>query len=413
MISFIDLKKNNFVYFCLIISFVLRLEFVLLRPVWQAPDEFPHFYHVKYIAKYNNQPQFKPEFPNYEAGQPVLYYFLSSILLKFTPAFSEEKYENINEMFEIKKIIPEVIVLRLFSLFLGLITILIIWKIFLKIYKEKPEIPNTLIILLLFHPAFLENTTSITNDTLAYLIGALIIMQNTGNSFLEKPFETGIFLSLGLLTKSSMLLFIPYIIILIIVSKYTIIEKIKTILLTLTPVVMTYFVFIVLSNTFNITLWFFPPLQIYSEPLSLFRIFQVLKNFFGSFWAAFGRIYEIQPHVLIYVIIFLPVTIISIIGIFKFVQRKYKSGEHLNIEAGFLLITFFFIISSLFFSLKCTWTGTENTSWGKNIFPVIPAIYLLLYTGLINIFKKRTLDILLLLAGVCFLIDIWGLIKLI
>jgi len=403
--------KIKIVYLAVVTSIILRMGFVILRPNWQAPDEFPHFYYAYFLAKQGTQPEYYEEFPYYESYQPPLYYMFTAVIIKTVHFFNDQKYDNINGMIDKNIKIPEIFFVRLFSLLLSIGIILLGWKIFVRCFPEEPNLYNGLFMLFLFHPTFISNTTGITNDALANLIGTIILLGIINCMITSKPLLLGFLLSLGMLTKTNLLLFIPLVLIIVILMKSDILKKVNICFRICLPIVIIYGGFWLFEYYREGNFFLFPPLSVQSEQITLFRIYQVFRNFFWSFWAAFGRTYEIHLPAVLYVIIFLPVTLLAIVGIIKVIFFKSRFWQTNRIWGKFILITLLFFCASIYFSLHYSIFGTVNTSWGKNIFPVLPAVLALLVYGLKQVLSKGVKEILLTLAGICFVIDLWALTK--
>jgi len=403
--------KIKIVYLAIVTSIILRMGFVILRPNWQAPDEFPHFYYAYFLAKQGTQPEYYEEFPYYESYQPPLYYMFTAVIIKTIHFFNAKRYDSINSMMDKNTKIPEIFFVRLFSLLLSIGIILLGRKIFVRCFPNEPNLYNGVFILFLFHPTFISNTTGITNDALANLVGAIILLGIINCLITSKPLLLGFLLSLGMLTKANLLLFIPFALIIVILMKGDILKKVKICFQICLPIVIIYGGFWLFEYYKEGNFFLFPPFSVQSEQITLFRIYQVFRNFFWSIWAAFGRTYEIRLPAMLYVVIFLPVTLLAIIGLTKDIFSKYRFWQTDSIWCKFILITLLFFCASIYFSLHYSFFGTVNTSWGKNIFPVLPAVLALLAYGLNKILKKGVKEILLTLAGVCFFIDLWVLTK--
>jgi len=398
--------KEKFIWYAVIISIILRAGFVFLRPNWQAPDEFPHFYYAAHIAAHEKLPQFMAVHPYYESFQPPLYYFIASILIKTVGIAADRNIDSIEDYEHISGFFPELVIVRFFSLLLGIAAIIIAVPVLKKSLPGKPYGTYTCI-LLLFHPAFMSNTTSVTNDALAVLIGTVLLYFMVENYPVRRPVISGIVLSLALLTKTNLLLFMPIFLVMVIIAEIPFKQKLLRVCFMLAPVLMIVGFFVAPAWKLYAKMWLFPPSFGYNETVTFARFYEVLRNFFWSFWVAFGRAYEIHLPALLYLVVFFPVSIASIFGIGKSLKRCSVICPDRELTLKFVLVSTIFIIASLHYSLF--FFGGVNTSWGKNIFPALPAVLALFVGGLYKIMENRTKILILVLSVICFLIDVWAL----
>ncbi|MFC1477189.1 glycosyltransferase family 39 protein [candidate division KSB1 bacterium] len=401
------MKSSKVFIFVIAAAVILRLAFAIFRPNWQAPDEFPHFYYSSYLALENDLPDFNAQYPYYESYQPPLYYFMSAILLKM--AFhTTGRFTDTIESLEVNGgFFPEMIFVRLFSVILGVLAIVLSWSIFKETFTTNREHAKLAFLLLLFHPTFLSNTTSITNDALAVCIGFLLLYFILDNSVLRRPFVVGITLAAGVLTKANMLLFIPVFIgVLAVAGRKDTGKILPAFAKLLTPLILVPLISLLFFDLQTVKTWLFPPYSGTPEEISVFRVYQIFRNFFWSFWAAFGRIYEIHLPSLLYVILFFPVCVISLHGLARTVFKREERPVESFYFNTYLLITGIFVVSSFFFSILFI-SGT-NTSWGKNIFPILPAVLFLFVFGLYKSIGNRAKIIILLIVLVCLLTDLWA-----
>jgi len=387
-------------------SLLLRAGFAILRPAWQAPDEFPHFYYAAHIAAEGTLPEFLPEHPYYESFQPPLYYALSAGIVAVTQSVTGRAVSSAEVLEHEPGRLPEMIFVRLFSLILGLAAINAAGRTFSHIFGGSSDAAYVSSALLLFHPSFLSNTTSITNDALAVFIGAVLLLYLVNGRYLERPLAAGVLLALGMLTKSSLLLFFPLYLLFLLCSARPAIERLKTGLLLTAPMLLVLGMLCLFN--FNVVrhIFLLPAFSGNEATFTLYRLYQVPGNFFWSFWAAFGRIYEIRPHVLVYVLVFFQVSLLSIAGLVKIFKEKGKSANRETLIKMLAAVALFILAS---FGFSFLFFGGVNTSWGKNAFPVIAAVIVLFVSGLYKIMGNKAKILILVLSGICFLIDAWAL----
>jgi hypothetical protein len=167
--------------------FLLAVGYSLLMPLWEAPDEGAHYHLAWYL-------HFKHIYPsaekNYEAGQPRLFYYLSSFVLgvidKINPDltayyFPKEYKYNIR--------IPErrfdwndknyrfllgVYVLRWINILFGGLALWLNWKTFKLIIPKKAILSISALAITALTPQYLHIMSSVNNDAIGTLAGALL-----------------------------------------------------------------------------------------------------------------------------------------------------------------------------------------------------------------------------------------------
>lgn len=195
--------------FILLTYLALGSLFVLRVPAWQAPDEPAHYNVMAQMAAGNLMPtiemgdwdneylealkaqDFAPELLDnlsevqYENHQPPLYYWLG------TPFFL---ISNGN-----------LVVMRLYSLILGAITISISYLIAREIFPNQPQIALGTMALIAFLPQNLHILSSVNNDALAGLVIAAMLLESIrylkGENI--KAHHLGFLLGVAFITKTT------------------------------------------------------------------------------------------------------------------------------------------------------------------------------------------------------------------
>src|SRR5215207_6790100 len=173
------------VIFCL--YFLLAVGYSLLMPIWEAPDEGAHFHLAWYLAR---KDQYATEEKNYEAAQPRGYYYFGSVIIraldKINPDFSDYTYPR---EFKYNIRIPErrfdwnaenyrflfgVYVLRWINILFGALALWLNWKAFQVIAPGSPWMRIAALALMALTPQYLHIMSSVNNDTLGTVAGALL-----------------------------------------------------------------------------------------------------------------------------------------------------------------------------------------------------------------------------------------------
>ena len=217
----------------------LAVGFGAVTPLFEAPDENMHYFTVEYIAETDRLPQVGEQ-PDplmaQEAAQPPLYYFLSSLIIRpFETSQAKSlvwvnpraqlgdasALSNINvfvhgpsESWPWEDYVLYAHLLRLFSAFMGLGTLLFIYGSARLIWPEKPDLSLLAVALVAFLPQFSFLHGSISNDPLVIMLSAgtiwqLLRMWFRGNSWLAL-FFLGLTIGLAVLSKIAGLLLLLY-----------------------------------------------------------------------------------------------------------------------------------------------------------------------------------------------------------
>jgi hypothetical protein len=171
--------------FCLYL--LLAVGYSLLMPIWEAPDEGAHFHLAWYLAR---KDQYATGEKNYEAAQPRGYYYFGSVIIRaldtINPDYSDYSFPR---EFKYNIRIPErrfdwnaenyrfllgVYMLRWVNILFGAIALWLNWKTFRIIVPDKPGLQLSALALMALTPQYLHIMSSVNNDTLGTLAGALL-----------------------------------------------------------------------------------------------------------------------------------------------------------------------------------------------------------------------------------------------
>ncbi len=204
----------------------LGILYALQTPAWQAPDEPAHYNYVRYVSEQHRLPvlkwgdypaayleeikaaHFPPEMSiepiRYEFHQPPLYYLLA------VPVYG---------LFG-GGLLP----LRLLSVALGALLLLVVCWTVRELAPSRPALALGATAFVAFLPMHLAMTAAANNDTLAELILATILLLSI--RYLRRPATTeageeenrflvllGVTTGLGLVTKSSVYVAVPLVLV--------------------------------------------------------------------------------------------------------------------------------------------------------------------------------------------------------
>ncbi len=311
-------------------------------------------------------------------------------------------------------------VLRIFSVLLGLFTIIISFEI-TKYFFENYIYRVASLFFIVTLPQFCFISSMISNDNLSNTVSALAILYIL--KYLKEPKKQsvicclGIILGIGLITKKTFLFIFPALIIINLVMVYKDHIKLKNVFSNF----LIFLIFIVLISGW----WYYRNYSLYGEffltktemitapfhvqPKSLFSMYFINPFFpglFASFIGVFGWMNMPLPVFSYFVYFFF--FIFSIAGLIK----KYS----------FLIIKKEFLFALLLFAFCFAGIVYYNTMYsqfqGRFLFPVISILSVLLIAGSVSMIKSISVfgkykSIPYLVAGIFLAMDIFSIVKVI
>lgn len=434
---FFDEKKGTVpFYLLLLISSVLGLHYIFFTPPWQAADEITHYeyidilsraklFKIKHSSDYRlhreiiksmdqfnawnyvfvERPSPLPKriwsLPVYEGSgtklnRPPLYYVLGSIVLK---------------IFKTDNLLLKHYIIRLFSLFLSLLTILFVF-LAAKIVFDDVYYSFTAACFVAFLPQFMITAGSINSDSLANLIGALsiyIFLFSLKNLKKYYIFLLPLIIILVLFTGKKTFFIIPSLIIfgIIYLFKNWKINKSHTLLLSLVSISALILVYLILRYIFvdlgtrvvtNVTevLGYCGQVfqkNFYADFKGYYQQFLLRSFWYYSGWMAFRLPNSMYTILTIF-------SLLGIIGLVKYIiSYLLKLAKKTSIE-----LDYFLLLASICFlafaGFLCRMVISKDPM-ARYIFPALPAIAILFVVGLKELiparFKKITLTSLIFL----------------
>ena len=402
----------------LLFSFALGVQYIFLTPPWQAPDEITHYEYIdilsraklfqikqdsdyklqkkiirsmdqfnawKYVFKDRPSPLPKrfwslPVYSgsNTKTKRPPLYYISGSIVLK---------------IFNTDNLLLKHYLMRLFSLFLSLFTILFAYLAARTVFDNNCYYSFTAACFVAFLPQFLIMSGTINSDSLANMIGAasiytfLFSLKHSKNYYILLLFP--FLIILGLLTGRTTFFIVPSLAIFSIIyllktrkkSKYT------ALLFVLTG-------FIAITAAYFIFKHIFPDLgaRIATNILEILRNFGRLfqKSFYASFthykttllrsfWYYSGwMVFRFPDYIYGILTVF---SLFGVIGLIKYIAAellKRKDRHPVKLDCFLLLFSISFLaFIGLMFRLV-----SSASPMSRYIFPALPALAILFVVGL-------------------------------
>jgi 4-amino-4-deoxy-L-arabinose transferase-like glycosyltransferase len=208
-----DDKRTKLVLGLIVLVYlVLGALYATGTPAWQVPDEPAHYNYVRHVAEQAQLPELRSgdypyayleeiksrRFPpdmsiesiRYESHQPPLYYVIASPIYRMAGSYTES---------------TRLLVLRLFSLILGAVSLLLGYKLVSTIYPREPLLALGAVAFAATLPMHLTMTAAVNNDVLTELLLHLTIWQlvlmKPGDWSRRRAFGLGVLLGLSFLTK--------------------------------------------------------------------------------------------------------------------------------------------------------------------------------------------------------------------
>src|SRR5687768_10603591 len=399
------------VIFCLYL--LLAVGYSLLMPIWEAPDEGAHFHLAWYLAR---KDQYATEEKNYEAAQPRGYYYFGSIIIraldKINPDFSDYTYPH---EFKYNIRIPErrfdwnaenyrfllgVYMLRWVNILFGALSLWLNWKAFQLIAPDSPWLRIAALALMALTPQYLHIMSSVNNDTLGTVPGALLfylaiqIVSRRSNVFSRSAQPATIQPATEVATTFLSLLTVILAIILPLTTKLTVLPVSAAVLLIITGkwfytfqskrwLIISGFVILVCAGLLYV---FFPETVRTAESEITWRLFglrkkgvdleylqtisrQILQTYWGKVgWLAVGLPAWVVNSL----------TALGVVGaalhIYRLIKLKTKEPQLTLWAATFMI--------ALFTTLAVARNGlTTGATQGRLLFPAIGALSILMVSG--------------------------------
>jgi 4-amino-4-deoxy-L-arabinose transferase-like glycosyltransferase len=410
------LKRSLYIILALYLVFGIMHTFA--TPVMEAWDEPWHFPVVKYITDHSfTLPVQTPGIDTpwrQQGSQPPLYYLLGAVLTAWIDTSDMETLRRMNphaatgfsqpdgnanlivhrtelETFPFTRTTLAVYFLRLFSLLLGLGTILVTYALAREIFPDQPILALGAAALNAFLPMFVFISASVSNDNLSNLVGnaiALLLVKLIKSERLPQNrlyVLLGVATGAGLLSKLSIGFFIPVI--------AASLLFVSLCLRDWRPLVIGG----AISGGFTVLIagwWYIRNIELYGDPTGLNVFLDIVGrryppanweqlwserfSFSWSYWGAYGTINILLPRVLY--------TIFDAIGIFAFLsaavflfktllRREWRMRQ-------WMVVAITLILPLLTFISLIRWTTETPGSQGRLVFVALSSLSLWMAVGL-------------------------------
>ena len=383
-----------------LLAFVFRVPFVFLTPAWQAPDEYSHFWVAQEIAKSSEYPVASFSFPEYEAHHPPMYYIVAGSILRLVD--SNVQYSSAPDTLP-----AGLVILRLFSALLGSLTCVIIYRFTRLLFDDERLIPLWAAVFACLLPSWVGVSSSVNNDTLTALVSAVCLLMLANRKWTPTiALTAGLLAGAALSTKLSALA-LPIIAMVRITQLNGTDQKTRLHLgfIAVTGCLVGLLPLLVRNITIYNQLIVYNVGVPSGNGVTVSNVWRAATNLLRSFWLSFGADYSIHPETWLYVVIILPLVLLAFYGSLR------KWHQHRNVLILIITGITVSVVASLAYTLS--YPPGKMTSWGKNLFPVLPLISAFFALGWTTVAKKHSNGFLWIIASVLTMGCTWGLIKLI
>lgn len=194
---------NRWLWLILLGYALLATTYSVVTPLWEASDELWHYPMVKYLAEHRLQlPIQNPAETTpwrQEGSQPPLYYMLSAALTFWIDTSDFERVQVLNPHADMGQVVPDgnvniamhnpaieafpwqgtvlaVHLVRLFSVFLGGVTVLMGFRLAQELFPKQPAVWYAATLFTAFNPMFLFISGSVNNDNLSTALAAILLV---------------------------------------------------------------------------------------------------------------------------------------------------------------------------------------------------------------------------------------------
>ena len=388
---------------------ILGLCYSYYTPLWNPPDEERHFAYCEYIAHNHTLPHLifdEDEINIAQAIHPPLYYALASLLCKNDgqliqeqvfvnngPGFNTIAHPAHESTFPYTGKAQEAHLIRLLSLLLSTVAICFVYLLVLLLFPGETTLAVATTLFVAMNPQLIHISASVSNEPMSTALSTIYLFTllyyiNQGAT-VKQYIAVGLLLGLCLLSKLSLLFYLPLTIaILVYVHRGDIRKLFESLVFTLgsTGLVAGWWY---LRNwlVFNDPLLTHflidsQPWGILSTPFSVDYAATIATNTFISFFGNFGA-HQI-PIAKIHVFIYAVITTLGVIGWFR-IQKREKITSLQGQALGIIFLSLCGCIT-IFILMNLKYTGV---AMGRYLFVVIAPIALVLFTGLRSLVAPR------------------------
>jgi hypothetical protein len=413
------LSRNRALTAVLVAFLVLGAVYSIATPLFEAPDEVQHFFHVKHIADGKGLPVLLPEgeaLYAQEGGQPSLYYLLGAMasfwidtgnaddLLQYNP------YVNVGipslvgnknvilhatrEAFPYRGAVLAVHLLRWLSVLFGVLTILATYLVALEVIPGQRALALGAAAITAFNPQFIFTTSTVNNDgllvalcSLAVFFSVLILTRGPSR---WRWVGVGFTVGLAALTKlTGVGLLAPVLVVVAIIA----VRRSRR--AAMEGAIIVVGLVAIVAGWWYMRNWF-----LYEDITGMSRFFEALgappgrrltldqfvgelEGFRLSYWAVFGW-FNVLAGRWVYRFFDLLV-LLGLIGLPLAATRVLRRREHLSVAPGLVVVVWIMTVVVGY----VRYNQLIDAATGRLVFPAIAGLSTLLAWGLVQFPPRR------------------------
>jgi 4-amino-4-deoxy-L-arabinose transferase-like glycosyltransferase len=424
----------------LAVHFALSAIYSVATPIWEGPDEFGHYRHVRFLVSNLSLPGPEDSISALdELTHPPLYYIVTAMLTSwvdtsdnlkpvenpFAPTGTMEGganrfiHSNI-EAFPYHGTVLAVHMARLVSIVMGTLSAFITYKLGRLLFPDRHDIALGATAINAFSPGFLFMSAIINNDIMITLFTALTLWFTVRvilcDTELRDLLALGICTGLALLSKYNALALVPLAIISVGVAVAKRVRRRRSLVMSLGGAFL-----LLLSAVLISAWWFMRSVALFGAPTTrstriVAQFLQDLRNplagltridwnllpdglryFFKSFWGVFGW-GNIDASIWVYQVCGL-LCLAGLVGLVLFLLGKARRPVKF---ATLLLLVAFMLFSIL--AIYRTLTLSDSILRGRYALPTMSGVSILLALGVTQLTPRRLGRIPIFLAGLTVLV---------
>jgi len=414
-----SLNEHRWITLILITFLILGGVYGAVTPIFEAPDEIQHYFHIKHIADGEGLPVLTPggeEIYGQEGSQPSLYYLVGALatfwintddaeeLLDYNPyvtlgVASTHGNKNIilhtdRENFPYQATTLAVHLLRYLSLFFGALTVLTTYLLALEVFSGQKVLALGAAMITAFNPEFIFTNAAVNNDGLITALCSLALLSSV--RLLKRGPSSGRYVGLGIVlglaavTKltglglAALVLFT----LLVLAVRYSPQEAIKGGAVILGLVIL-------LAGWWYVRNW-----VLYQDPtgmnmffdalggspgrkLTLRKLVNELEGFKLSYWAVFGW-FNVLVASWLYRFFDLLV-VLGIIGLPLAVVRGLKKPHTVSFTSLLQVLVWIGVVGAGY----VRYNQMIDAAAGRLVFPAIPCFSMMLAWGLVQLPPRK------------------------
>ncbi len=425
-----SLDEHRGIALILIGFLILGVVYSTITPIFEAPDEIQHYFHVKHIADGKGLPILEPEREQVfeqEGGQPSLYYLLGALatfwvdtddaeeLLDYNPYVNvgipgRDGNKNVilhgaHESFPYRGTTLALHLVRYVSVLFGALTVLTVYLLGLEAFRGSQVVALGAAAITAFNPQFAFTSAAVNNDGLLTALCSLALLLSvylvTRGPSLRRYIGLGVVVGLAALTKLTGvgLLVVVLGALVFVARRHSLAEAIKGGAIVVGSVIL-------LAGWWYARNWL-----LYGDPtgmnvffealgappgrgLTLAMLVNELEGFRLSYWAVFGW-FNVLASSWVYRFFDL-VVLLGVVGLPLALIRAIKKPETVSFSSLALMLIWIAVVGLGY----VRYNQLIDAATGRLVFPAIACFSILLSWGLTQLPPQRWVGALMGALGV-------------